>query len=917
MNLYDIDSEKIIIVVFNKKDNGWRDVTEEVTSVCGGNYYSKYGDQNYKITYKNGKTYPYNYDKVKIYNFTKEINVKGKIVVVKGTKYLNVIRICQFDNVYKIFLTESKSIFANNFELVEENSDNETNVFKYYKELAQYANQLIDGEDSVESFIWSQYQGLTSIDSETVLSSYINKTNNKFNRTNTIIFPFQFNESQKSAIHIALTNQVSIIEGPPGCGKTQTILNLLSNLIVQGKTAAVVSNNNTAIKNIQDKLSEEKLDFICALLGNKDNKTLFFENLSNEPLNKFMEEYKERYSSNQNYSFEYYYSTLSELHRAENKKANLINKESLVKKEYEHFKIKNNATSIKKYIVKDLRSSEYLNIRAELERKKKFNFISRLIFRFKYRVKINSIYNINDFSLFLENMFYIKSLSELNNEIEKLESYLFNKSFENIKESNRFLSNFLYKKYFIKRFKDFNLESYKFNFNDFSKRFPVILSTSHSLLTSIDSTFKFDYLIVDEASQSELISSLLAMSCAKNIVVVGDSKQLDQINNENIVEYSKNIAVKYKIPQEYTYNDNSLLGSFRKVFPSAPITLLQEHYRCHPTIVNFINHKYYDDKLIIMTTHTEETPVTLIELVKGNHARKNPNGSGQYNQREIDEVVEYLKNIECDDIGIITPFRIQAEKFRELLKEKSNIEVDTVHKFQGRQKDTIIISTVVNNIEKNDENDRLINFIDNPKLFNVALSRAKNRVIFVGTNGLFNSKNNNFIDFIKYSKYNSNYSDLIKGKVTSVFDYLYSSYNNVLNNLKKNQTFDDLIITERLISNLLLKILKEYKDLKFAMHVSLNNIINDFDRFDDKEKKYLQNNWTHVDFLIYNSLTKENILAIEVDGVKYHEQSEIQSLRDKIKNEAFEKIGIKLLRIKTNESKEEQRIKNQLNDFFS
>jgi very-short-patch-repair endonuclease len=64
-------------------------------------------------------------------------------------------------------------------------------------------------------------------------------------------------------------------------------------------------------------------------------------------------------------------------------------------------------------------------------------------------------------------------------------------------------------------------------------------------------------------------------------------------------------------------------------------------------------------------------------------------------------------------------------------------------------------------------------------------------------------------------------------------------------------------------------------------------------------------------------LTKENILAIEVDGVKYHEQSEIQSLRDKIKNEAFEKIGIKLLRIKTNESKEEQRIKNQLNDFFS
>ena len=61
-------------------------------------------------------------------------------------------------------------------------------------------------------------------------------------------------------------------------------------------------------------------------------------------------------------------------------------------------------------------------------------------------------------------MFYIKSLSELNNEIKKLESYLFNKSFDKIKddyikESKRFLSNFLYRKYFIKRFKDFDLES--------------------------------------------------------------------------------------------------------------------------------------------------------------------------------------------------------------------------------------------------------------------------------------------------------------------------------------------------------------------------------------------------------------------------------------------------------------------------
>lgn len=62
------------------------------------------------------------------------------------------------------------------------------------------------------------------------------------------IFPFGFNISQKQAVDKALENNLSIIEGPPGTGKTQTILNIIANAVIRGESVAVVSSNNSATK---------------------------------------------------------------------------------------------------------------------------------------------------------------------------------------------------------------------------------------------------------------------------------------------------------------------------------------------------------------------------------------------------------------------------------------------------------------------------------------------------------------------------------------------------------------------------------------------------------------------------------------------------------------------------------------------
>lgn len=72
-----------------------------------------------------------------------------------------------------------------------------------------------------------------------------------------------------------------------------------------------------------------------------------------------------------------------------------------------------------------------------------------------------------------------------------------------------------------------------------------------------------------------------------------------------------------------------------KVIENVPSTLLREHYRCHPRIINFCNQKFYGGNLLIMTEDKgEENVLSAIRTTEGNHA------ANQYNQREIDVVKE-------------------------------------------------------------------------------------------------------------------------------------------------------------------------------------------------------------------------------------------------------------------------------------
>ena len=116
---------------------------------------------------------------------------------------------------------------------------------------------------------------------------------------------------------------------------------------------------------------------------------------------------------------------------------------------------------------------------------------------------------------------------------------------------------------------------------------------------------------------------------------------------------------------------------------------------------------------------------------------------------------------------------------------------------------------------------------------------------------------------------------------------------------------------------LIKRVLTDDKYLKYdvLLHFPLRQLIKDFSKLDEEETKYASNPLTHLDFLIYNKLGKSPVLGIEVDGFEFHKEGTKQSDRDKMKDRILDKYNFPLMRFRTNESNEEEKLTNKLNEL--
>ena len=155
--------------------------------------------------------------------------------------------------------------------------------------------------------------------------------------------------------------------------------------------------------------------------------------------------------------------------------------------------------------------------------------------------------------------------------------------------------------------------------------YPVVLSTTYTARSSLGKHACFDYVIMDEASQVDVATGALALSCARNAVIVGDTKQLSNIVTS---EQEKPLQLLFKlarIPKAYDFTAYSFLASIASLLGNRiPHTILREHYRCDPQIIGFCNQQFYQNELVVMT-EGKENAIRMMTTRAGKHARERTN----------------------------------------------------------------------------------------------------------------------------------------------------------------------------------------------------------------------------------------------------------------------------------------------------
>jgi len=459
------------------------------------------------------------------------------------------------------------------------------------------------------------------------------------------------------------------------------------------------------------------------------------------------------------------------------------------------------------------------------------------------------------------------------------------------------------------------------------RTYPVIASTCFSIRNNLAEETLLDWIIIDESSQVLLPEGMAALSKARNAVVVGDAKQIGPIFR------GWDESTRTPPDKRFDVRSVSLLDSVTMMAQSAqaPSTLLKEHYRCHPAIIEFCNRMYYGGQLIPMRVPSAHAPdpLAIVYAAPGNHARRASRGSGFFSQREI-EIVAQLEEmhliregIGADDkdssgdfvLGIVTPFRAQATNLNNRILADAGGGgharwlAETAHKFQGRGAGTVVLSTVLNS----DDRAGASGFYDADSMTNVIVSRAKDRLIVVTAHGGVRCSRNirSLLDYIEM--YDP--SSLVQSDIVSIFDVLYSAYSASLERYSRAKWADiRRSPAENVADRCLREVLAQPQYARFYFHIEefLKDILPNTRRLNEEQRAFVFTD-SALDFSVYSRVTHKLVLAIEVDGWAYHGNDEAQRKRDALKDSIMGAYGVPVLRLPTNGSGEGQRISEALN----
>lgn len=630
------------------------------------------------------------------------------------------------------------------------------------------------------------------------------------------ITPLSLSDSQLQVVKNIDNSKFVAVQGPPGTGKSQTIVNLVAHLVANGKTVLVASRMDKAVDVVAERLNDLGASHMALRAGRLNYQRQLSEELNNllAQNNSDLDDDIEDILLVDTKDMK---DHLDMLKNMENKSETIIKLEKNWHDKLEEVEEQEKILGKKEYIKKTLKKGEIdmvAGIVKVLEHNmEKAGLISKIA-NFTSLGQLKKILSLKDFDVNYETIGKLKqelefanmewSLRKIEADIQKTgnlhmlaeqirtmkrkqktlaTNILKNKRREALKEllrdENKRRRLKVHAKSLVanrKRLQTNILEEE--DFRPLLEAFPCWCVTTYAVSDSLPlKPGMFDVAIIDEASQCDIASCFPILFRAKRAVIVGDDKQLPHLS---FLEKAKeqSFLSQYGIPDKYQlmwrFRTNSMFDLAD--YYSMNSVMLDEHFRSLPPIINFSNHEFYNDRIRVMRKDKpDENVLELVEVMDGK-----VDFDATRNLPEIEALVKRLHEIIIEDerknpdnpvtVGIISPFRAQVEQLKisvskvlsDYMIKKHQIEIGTAHTFQGDERDIMMISWAV----ADNSYTQSLMFMQKANLFNVAITRGRNKVInFVSRNPRELPEGH----FRNYVSYMQNYQDkkqaLLSGEI--------------------------------------------------------------------------------------------------------------------------------------------------------
>ncbi len=515
-----------------------------------------------------------------------------------------------------------------------------------------------------------------------------------------IFTPVTLSDNQLNIFHSSDQYQTTLVIGPPGTGKSFTIAALTADLISHGKSVLIASKNNQAGKVIAKKIEQDfglKNMVLKTASGHfKNSLKTRLENISHGLI-------VQRVSK-------------SNLNTLTNKVIELTQKEENLEKQ------------IRKQAVTDIKRGTFFA-----------NFNPGILQNIKKKI---IEYRVNNTQFYLWEL--LDQLKKITPKKIKATRILLKKSaeyylYEAVAKDRRSLEKMISGL----QMESGNLMQEKFMEIDFK----VILRALPAWVVNAVDVHKslplipelFDVVIIDEATQCDIASSIPLLQRAKKVIVVGDPKQLRHLSFLSGTQQHK-FAKQYKVdhlPQKkIDYRNGSLLDLVSSTLQSQKqVHFLDEHYRSMPDIINFSNQYFYKNKLKIMTAD----PISKKEKSVFQYPVAGIRNEKGQNPIEASAILTYIKTIIrneaslpkklCQSIGILSPFRSQITFLKNKVSKSISAQdirrhqllIGTPHHFQGEERDLMFLSFVVDH----QTHPSTYLYLNRADVFNVSVTRAR------------------------------------------------------------------------------------------------------------------------------------------------------------------------------------------------